>query len=83
MCANVSPLIRRSVAVFAGSPCTCAPGRYVRFAIPKVPGIHTAIVSCRAIDETGPQSVHEHPLPVNTYIAVRIPSIDGRGLEDN
>jgi hypothetical protein len=51
------------------------PGRYVRYAIPAVPGIGAAFVSCRAVDDIGQHSLREHEIPNDAHIEIRIPGV--------
>lgn len=56
----------------AGGPCTCKPGRYVRFVIPPgVPGCD-AVISCREVDAER-DTVREHSIPAGTEIQIRCP----------
>lgn len=65
-----------SHALRNGGPCCCAPGRYVRFTLPAVPGIPQAIVSCREVDGTGLQTIREHAIPSDAHIEVRCADIN-------
>jgi hypothetical protein len=63
--------------VYAGGPCTCRPGRYIRFVIPRgVPGCE-AVISCRANDAANDFRA-EHPLPIGAEYVLRVPSLDGK-----
>lgn len=56
-----------------GSPCSCAPGRYVRYVVPAVPGLR-ATVSCRSHSSTEWRDVRHHAPPAGTMMAVFTPS---------
>jgi hypothetical protein len=60
-----------SHALRNGGPCCCQPGRYVRFTLPAVPGIPTAIVSCRENDDNSRHTIREHAIPPDAHIEVR------------
>lgn len=64
-----------NVIIRAGGPCTCARGRYVRFAVPTVPGL-TGHISCRGVDAAR-EDVREHELPPGAQIEVRVGVIHG------
>lgn len=67
------------VIVRAGGPCTCRPGRYIRFVIPPgVPGCE-AVISCRSNDGTGDTSKLEHAIPAGAEIQILVASLDGAG----
>lgn len=59
----------------AGRPCTCSPGRVVRFAIPSVPGIPDGEVSCRPEDSAEWKAVRHHALPAGAHVEVRVPGL--------
>lgn len=65
-----------TVVVYAGGPCTCKPGRYVRFVIPAVPGCE-GVISCQQEGETRRATIIEHAIPVGVEIAIRCPQING------
>lgn len=56
-----------------GSTCTCSPDRYVRHAIPPVPGIPLGEVSCRPHDSAKHADVRYHALAPGWTVAVQIP----------
>lgn len=58
-----------------GAPCTCAPDRYVRYAIARAPGV-AALVSCRENGKTGPQSIREHAPAKGTFLAAAVPDLE-------
>ncbi len=60
--------------VYAGGPCTCAPNRYVRFAVIATLGCE-GVISCRSNDGTGKDSLREHPIPATAHVEVRCPDI--------
>ena len=60
-------------AVYAGGPCPCAPGRYVRFAVPDAPGCD-AVISCRG-NASAKDDVREHPIPSGAALFVRLPGV--------
>lgn len=72
--------------LYPGAPCTCHPGRYIRFIIPPgVPGCR-AVISCRNDNDlngptTGPKSLLEHALPPDVEVLVHVPGIGA--LEGN
>lgn len=62
-----------------GGPCSCKPGRYVRFFIPPgVPGC-TPVISCREVGAASDKDVHErdrvayHGVPEDAELQVRVP----------
>lgn len=57
--------------ICAGGPCSCSPGRVVRWAVPRVPGL-LGEVSCRSIGETRWADVRHHELPRNTDVVVKV-----------
>ena len=58
-----------------GGPCTCEPGRYIRFAMPKVPGLVSSIISCQDNEGTHRHTIHEHPIPEGADVEVFCPTI--------
>lgn len=54
-----------------GMPCTCKPGRYVRFIVQAVPGC-AGVVSCRDSELTGKASLSEHPIPALAEVMIRV-----------
>lgn len=59
-----------------GGPCTCSPGRYIRFIIP--PGVPDAepVISCRD-NEAGELTVKEHAIPAGAEIVMHCPEVRG------
>jgi hypothetical protein len=58
--------------ISVGCPCTCRPGRYVRFFIPPgVPGCEP-VISCRGV-ESAREDVQVHEIPRGALIAFRLP----------
>lgn len=62
--------------VYAGGPCTCRPGRYVRYFIPRVPGLK-ATIFCRQND-ADKEHLAEHPVPAGAVLAVCVPELGVR-----
>lgn len=62
--------------VYPGGPCTCAVGRYVRYAIPPIPGIPSGAISCRDNERTGDLSVRRHEPPAGAVFALRVPEVN-------
>lgn len=66
------------IQIYAGGPCSCMKGRYVRFVIPaRVPGLtdRYALVSCQDNDSTAHSSVMVHEVP-NTHVPmIRCPRL--------
>lgn len=60
--------------IYAGGPCTCRPGRYVRYFVPAVPGCE-ATVFCRDV-EAGKEGKAQHPPPAGAMLAMRVPEIN-------
>ena len=59
----------------AGGPCSCAPGRYVRWIDPRgVPGLEPA-VHCRGYDSPADDR-RTHSLPSHVAVLVRCPDLD-------
>lgn len=66
------------IVIYAGGPCCCRPGRYVRYIIPRgVPGA-TAAIHCRDA-EAVTEGKATHPIPRGAVLMVRTPSVDGSG----
>lgn len=57
--------------IYNGGPCTCEPGRYIRFITPRVPGCIPAI-HCRD-NCAGKEGKNKHPIPKDAVIALRVP----------
>lgn len=61
-----------------GDPCTCKPGRYVRFVVPRgVPGL-AAIISCRPNDSVRSDEIREHALPDGVDVLIHVPDLGTR-----
>jgi len=65
--------------LYPGAPCTCRPGRYVRFVDPPgVPGLEPAI-HCRAVG--APEAERRtHDIPPDAVVLIHVPTVDPRGL---
>jgi hypothetical protein len=59
-----------NMIVRAGGPCPCQQGRYVRFVIPRVPGLE-GVISCRGV-ESPKDDVREHRIPSGAELQVRV-----------
>lgn len=57
--------------VVAGGPCTCRPGRYVRYFVPRVPGLR-ATIYCREVG-AGKEQRDSHPVPSDAMLFVHVP----------
>jgi hypothetical protein len=57
-----------------GVPCTCREGRFVRYAVPTVPGLR-GFISCRPYESTRYDDVREHDLPREAVIALHVPGV--------
>lgn len=65
------------VVLRAGDPCTCEPGRYVRYVLPDVPGLRARIF-CRD-NEAGTLGTRDHPPPdEGIEVEMRLPSLDNK-----
>jgi hypothetical protein len=59
--------------VYAGGPCTCRPDRYVRYFVPRVPGLQ-ATIFCRANDAPK-EGLAQHPVPPDAMLVMHAPSL--------
>jgi hypothetical protein len=60
--------------MYNGGPCSCAPGRYVRFIDPPgVPGLRPA-VHCRDA-ELGERGLATHNPPLDMIYTIRVPRL--------
>lgn len=57
-----------------GGPCSCAPGRVVRWAIPPMPGLPAGEVSCRIGLDIGIHATAQHEFPANGVFARHMPA---------
>lgn len=61
--------------IAAGAPCTCKPGRVVRFVVPPVPGVPTGEVSCRPADSARHAEVRYHAPAAGALIALHVAGV--------
>ena len=61
-----------SIMIYAGGPCTCVPGRYIRFIDPPgVPGLEPKI-ACRGVDSPN-EDKRYHAIPEHAVLGIRLP----------
>lgn len=70
---NAASVAAEPIVLYAGGPCSCRPGRYVRFIIPAVPGC-VAAVHCRDL-EAAREGLATHAIPAGAVVALHMPRI--------